>query len=205
MLRLFDSTHKPLLGDVLVDLGQVDRTHLRYALNEQRIGEERIGETLLRLGLVQRRSLRRALFEQRRRWLRTSFAAAIMALRPLAVVARTAIAQLSVSVQVAATLTVAAVPTLIATKSTPTAEVSLSCPSAGLMRVTISIARFELVPDATGSNPFGTQALSYHPALKPISARSVACASGSGPMSVALPWPSRTIAAGDSVVVETAY
>jgi len=134
------SSHKPLLGSVLVDLGLVDADQLSTALLEQRRRRERIGETLVGLGFIERRQLKAALAEQRRRWLAGAFGAVMMALQPLPALARSASAQLSVSLQVVdAPKTAAQAASKLTESIGPNAaSVSLACNEPSLVHVSLA-------------------------------------------------------------------
>ncbi len=72
--------YRPLIGEVLVELGLIDRAKLALGLSAQRQGE-RLGEALLRLGFVDRVAIREALFEQYRRWFAGAVGLALLALQ----------------------------------------------------------------------------------------------------------------------------
>jgi acyl-CoA synthetase (AMP-forming)/AMP-acid ligase II len=134
------SAHKPLLGTVLVDLGLVNSTQLTSALDAQRRRGERIGETLVGLGFLDRRQLRRALAEQRRRWLAAVFGALMMALQPVPAAARSASAEIAVSLTVVdANKTAAqAAPKLTESVADGSASVSLACDESSTVHVSLS-------------------------------------------------------------------
>ncbi|HXP02886.1 MAG TPA: hypothetical protein VN808_02125, partial [Stellaceae bacterium] len=90
---MIDRQARPLLGELLVERGLLDRTQLKIALGAQRPGSERLGETLVRLGLITRGQVAGALAEQRRLWLAALVSAAMVALNPAAGMARTASTQ----------------------------------------------------------------------------------------------------------------
>src|ERR1700677_4136474 len=97
---MYATPFKPLLGELLVELGTIRRDQLSRASAEQRRGEERLGETLIRLGMVRLEDLAGALREQRKRWVAASFGAVMMAIHPFAVFARSTSSQMRVSVTV---------------------------------------------------------------------------------------------------------
>jgi len=72
--------YRPLIGEVLVELGLIDRAKLALGLSAQRRGE-RLGEALLRLGFIDRLAIREALFEQYRRWFAGAVGVALLALQ----------------------------------------------------------------------------------------------------------------------------
>jgi hypothetical protein len=195
---------KPRLGELLLDLGLLNREQLGRALEEQCADHERIGETLVRLGLVDRGQLFRALVEQRRRWLAASFGAAMMAIQPVAAMGRTATGQLSVTVQVDDTAIVGAPSAVVAVKGVDTAALSLSCAPSTSMQVTVGSAHVEPAA-ATAASRYVAAAPRYRLTMSPISSRTIACAPDGQPVSVTVFAPASKTAHGEHLNVEIAY
>jgi hypothetical protein len=190
--------YKPLLGELLVELGIVSRAQLNRALAEQHAGQERLGETLVRLGLVSLDQISNALAEQRRRWYAAAFGAAMMVIQPMAAAARTASSQMRVSVQVtnATSTNVTAAGTVDGPDG---AGLSLVCAQPMLARVTVGQVRIQPSAGAAPASPYIAAAPNYTMTVTPMSRQDVACAPGATP--VALP----VSTAGGSVSVQIAY
>jgi hypothetical protein len=171
------SAAKPRLGHVLLDLGLLDAAQLSTGLAEQRRRGERIGETLVRLGVIDSTQLGTALAEQRRRWIAAAFGTAMMALQPVPAMARSASAQLSVSLHVvdATNAAAPASPKITETIGPDGATIAFACAQPSLVRVSA-------------------------PAM---TARAVACTQAGQPVAIAIPLAAlRAGAAGPSVSVE---
>jgi hypothetical protein len=196
---------KPLLGELLVETGTINRHQLNRALAEQQRGKERIGETLIRLNLTTREAISNALAEQRKRWYAATFGATMMVFQPVSVVARTVTAALNVSVQVVNTASFN--PRLVGSESGSGDGIKLQATSAMQTLARITVGRIRIEP-AAGATP--AQASSYIPpapnysvTMTPIKSQIVEMTPRGNPMT--LPVKLAANAADESIGVEIDY
>ncbi|HXQ51393.1 MAG TPA: hypothetical protein VN802_09900 [Stellaceae bacterium] len=205
---MIDRQARPLLGELLVERGLLDRTQLKIALGAQRPGSERLGETLVRLGLITRGQVAGALAEQRRLWLAALVSAAMVALNPAAGMARTASTQMRVSVEVENSATVAAPAATVAVghagaSSTP---VALRCTQPSFVQVALVRARLEPGGAATETSPYFASSPGRLAPVQAVSQQTVSCAASGPGVAVEVPVPSQHAAdPADQLELQIAY
>jgi hypothetical protein len=191
------------LGEILVDRGLLTDQQLAMALDEQRRrqGGEPLGQVLVRMGLLDAEQLTNALTEQTRRWVAAGITAGILALQPSLLAARTVSAQLSVSVEVLATASVA-VKAAASPAAGPANHVSVGCGGEPVMRVTYQRALIVPQSATVSASPYVPAAPAYKLNLQPVSQSLVPCSTVPGATTVA---PSPGPLTGDAMNVEIAY
>ncbi|HXP74121.1 MAG TPA: hypothetical protein VN823_08245 [Stellaceae bacterium] len=198
--------YKPLLGELLVETGVVTRSQLERALAEQRAGQERLGETLVRLNLVNLDDISAALAEQRKRWYAAAFGAAMMVIQPMAAAARSASAQMRVSVQVGNATTTNLNSSSRTVQGADGVDLSLVCAQPTLAHVTIGRVQIQQAAAAAApvqASPYVAAAPNYKMTVTAMNRRDVACAPGATPVTVPVSLaPSPT---GDSISIQIAY
>jgi hypothetical protein len=191
------------LGEILVDRGVLTAQQLDAALKEQRRCGERLGQVLIRLDILEPEQLSSALTEQTRRWFAAGLTFGFLAMQPGAVLARTTTAELSVSVQVLATGTVAVQALQSASAGAANGNLSASCGNEPLMRVIYQRAHLEAQPaSAVVSSSFVPAPPAYKLSLQPLSQTLVPCGSAQKTVGLAVPAVSLQ---GDQMNIEIAY
>lgn len=155
-----------LLGEILVELGSLSERELSVAIAGQRKGSERIGETLVRLGYIDRTQLWTALAEQSRRWAAGTIGLTLACLQPVSVAARTMTTEMSVSVMVENTATVA-----VAHAAAANTTVALVCTSPSPVRVVAEQGQI------IASNSVGALGPAYVPTSRSDGPRALSCGS----------------------------
>jgi hypothetical protein len=207
---VFDRRGRPLLGELLVERGVLDRTQLKIALDAQRSGSERLGETLVRLDLIPYQQIAGALVEQRRRWCAAVFGAALAAFNPAAGMARTGSAEMRVSVEVesgaAVAPTAAAATVAIGNGGAASTPIALHCAEPSPVQVTLLRARLEPTSAAAPSSPYVAAAPSRLAPIAAVSRQTVTCEAAGPGVAVEVPHASQHEAdPADQLELQIAY